>query len=292
MITWGLTAVETGVFVALALVVVVALALFVVARSRENARAEALHERLLRSARSSPGRRVSFSAFEALPAPVVRYFRYVLDDGQPLIRAVRLQQFGTLRTGIDSGRWMPFTADHLIVPPAVSFVWNARVRLPVGAHLRVLDSYIAGVGSGRVSMLSAFPLASASAAPELDSGALHRYLAEAVWCPTALLPQAGVEWSAIDDRSALATLRDHHHTVSLEFRFAASGEVSGVYTPKRYRRLLGQYRECPWEGHFSRYEERGGMQVPAYGEVGWYDGGGRLHIVWKGRLLDAYYEAA
>src|SRR5688572_7450692 len=42
-------------------------------------------------------------------------------------------------------------------------------------------------GSGHVGLLSAFAVSAAAATPEMNSGSLHRYLAEAVWYPTALL---------------------------------------------------------------------------------------------------------
>ncbi|WP_425532220.1 DUF6920 family protein [Aromatoleum anaerobium] len=48
-----------------------------------------------------------------------------------------------------------------------------------------------GVGSGQAQLLSAVTVASDRDKPELNSGSLHRYLAEAVWYPTALLPSAG-----------------------------------------------------------------------------------------------------
>jgi len=59
--------------------------------------------------------------------------------------------------------------------------------LPLATHVRVLDSYAAGVGSGQVSLLSAVAIASEAGIPVLSSGALHRFLAEEVWFPTALL---------------------------------------------------------------------------------------------------------
>jgi hypothetical protein len=55
-----------------------------------------------------------------------------------------------------------------------------------------------------------------------------RYLAEAVWLPTALLPVNGVRWSPIDENRALATLQgDDDVSVSLEFRFE-NNDVVGV----------------------------------------------------------------
>ena len=142
---------------------------------------------------------------------------------------------------------------------------------------------------GRVSLSSAFAVAEESGAPELNSGALHRYLAEAVWYPTALLPQSGVVWTPITDRSALATLTDRGTTVSLEFRFDESGEVTGIYSPGRFGRFDGGYKRVPWEGHFRRYEVRARMRVPTHAEVGWYETGA-WQAVWKGDPVDVRYE--
>jgi hypothetical protein len=194
-----------------------------------------------------------------------------------------------LRTSTTTETWSSFTASHLVVPTATGFIWNAKVEMPLAAHVRVLDSYIAGVGAGRVNLLSAFAVASEAGAPELNGGALHRYLAEAVWYPTALLPRPGLVWSPIDDRAAMATLTDRGATVSLEFRFNEAGEVTGIYSPGRFGRFDNGYKQVPWEGHFRDYQIQTGMRVPLYGEVGWYDKGA-LQVVWKGNILEAQYE--
>jgi hypothetical protein len=102
--------------------------------------------------------------------------------------------------------------------------------------------------------------------------------------PTALLPGATLQWSAIDSGRALATLTDHGTTVSLEFRFAETGEVTGIFTPARWGRFEAGYEQRPWEGLFRAYEERNGLRVPVEGEVGWYVDG-VWQSVWKGRVL-------
>lgn len=112
-----------------------------------------------------------------------------------------------------------------------------------------------GSGSGHVSLVSAIPLASDSGSMELNSGALHRYLAESVWYPTALLPSKALHWSHTDGNRALATLSDAGQTVSLEFRFNEAGEVSGVYSPGRWQKVKGNFRQTPWEGRFRSYRE-------------------------------------
>jgi hypothetical protein len=220
--------------------------------------------------------------FDTLPAPVTRYLRWSL-RAVPSMRLVRISQVGTLRTDVKSDRWMRFQAEHLVAPAAIGFVWNARVTVVPPLHVRVRDAFIAGQGSGNVSLLSAFNVSADAGTPEMNSGSLHRFLAEAVWYPTALLPSSKLQWSPIDASSALATLTEGGISVSLEFRFAETGEVTGIYTPARWGTFSGGYEEHPWEGHFRNYEQRHGMWVPNEGDVGWYVGGD-WHAVWKGTV--------
>lgn len=250
-----------------------------------------LVESLVRAPSPTGTARVSFNDFSRLPPPVARYFRRALREGQGSIRLARFRQLGTLRTDVHSDRWLPFEADQIVAPSASGFVWNARVDVAPLLHIRVRDALIGGQGSGQVSLLSAFTVATAGGSLEMNSGALHRYLAEAVWYPTGLLPSAKLRWSAIDDDTALATLTESGVTVSLEFRFNATGEVTGIYTPARWGTFDGGYRQVAWEGHFRNYGDRGGVIVPSEGEVGWYSEG-EWRPVWKGRIVEANYELA
>lgn len=260
-----------------------------IGQARERSKAEQMEIELIGGTTRPSSGVVNFGALTDLPPPVARYFRHVLADGQKVIHLARLQQSGVLRTSTATTNWSSFIAAQVVVPPATGFLWNAKIEMPLGTHVRVLDSYSTGVGLGRASLFSAFTIASETGVPELNSGALHRYLAEAVWFPTALLPQSGVTWSPIDDYSALATLADGSTTVSLEFRFNDVGEVTGIYSDGRFGRFDGGYRRVPWEGHFRDYQTQGGMRVPLYGEVGWYDDG-VMQLVWKGDITNVQYE--
>src|SRR5690606_39033748 len=121
------------------------------------------------------------------------------------------------------------------------------------------------------------------------SGSLHRYLAEAVWYPNALMPSANLQWSGVDERRALATLTSHGTAVALEFRFAGTGEVSGIYTPARWGKFKEGYVQRPWEGHFHSYREWSGVVVPTEGDVGWYVDG-TWRCVWRGRIVEFHAE--
>jgi len=82
----------------------------------------------------------------------------------------------------------------------------------------------------------------------------------------------------------MATLTEGRVTVSLEFRFAATGEVTGIYTPGRWGTFPGGYRQVPWEGHFRDYRERDGVVVPTEGDVGWYQDN-EWRAVWKEHVV-------
>jgi len=234
---------------------------------------------------------VSFDALTGLPAPVQRYLRLALRDGQPRVTTVRLQQAGRLRTGVESPQWLDFTAEEIMAPEARGFVWDARLQLMPLVHAGIRDIYVDGVGDGRVALLSAITMSADHGSRDLDSGELYRLLAEAPWNPTLLLPSADITWKAIDDRRAEATLTHGGETATIEFRFNDAGEVTSVYAAERPRSYGTTYVATPWEGRFSRYATVDGMRVPSAGEVGWWVEG-RWQAVWQGTVQHIAFERA
>ncbi len=224
-----------------------------------------------------------------LPAPVARYLQLALGENRTHPETVEIHQSGELRTDEMSERWMPFTATHLATPRGCGFIWNARIRLAPLMHLRVLDSLVDGQGAGQAILQSVLKVAEETNSPQMNSGALHRFLAEAVWYPWALAPSQALRWTAIDDQRALATLTCGKTTVSLEFRFLEDGTVAGIYTPARWGRFAGRYEQVPWEGRFSDYQRQSGILIPSKGEVGWYRDG-QLRTVWRGTVRSARHQ--
>lgn len=279
---------RTGLLVAAAALLLLAIAAWV-GSHRQDRTTDRIADQLIRSVPAAPLSHIRFDSLDQLPAPVAGYLRHVLRDGQPLIRVARFRQIGELRTDTETGHWFGFKARQISVPRAPGFVWDARVKLAPLLSLRVRDSYVGSEGSGRVSLLGFIPVGADSSVAELDSGALHRFLAEAVWYPTALLPGPSLVWSRIDNTKSLATLTVSGTTVSLEFRFNQSGEISGIYSPGRWGRFHGKYQQVPWEGHFQDYRRQDGMLLPSRGEVGWYRDGS-WQSVWKGRILESTFE--
>jgi hypothetical protein len=223
---------------------------------------------------------------EGLPDPVRRYFQNVLRPGQELVRQVRHVQSGEFRLG---DRWRPLAATqvHSTQPPG--FVWDARIRIAPGLSVYVRDTYARGAGSMRAQILGLIPVADAGGTPEFAASALQRYLGEAIWFPTALLPSQGVRWTALSHSEARATLTDGDTTVSLDFRFNAEGEITGAFTGSRYREVAGRFEPTPWECRCSEYAEQGGMRVPLAAEVAWQLAG-EMSPYWRARIADIAYD--
>jgi hypothetical protein len=69
----------------------------------------------------------------------------------------------------------------------------------------------------------------------INQWGLYRYLSEAVYFPTALLPSPHVRWEPVDKNSARCVLTHGSSTVSAIFHVTKSGAIDTMFTPKRVR---------------------------------------------------------
>ena len=116
----------------------------------------------------------------------------------------------------------------------------------------------------------------------------ERYLAEAVWLPTILLPSERLTWTALSDKSARATLTDGTVTATAEFSFTPEGAIERI-TGDRYRAVGSGQVLTPTVGQHRAYTRIFGMMIPTEGEVTWLLASGP-HTYWRGRIRSATYE--
>jgi len=225
-------------------------------------------------------------ALDGLPRPVARYFAFALSPGQRVIARAHLRFTGTFAAKPDA--WAPFTADQDVRAQPPGFVWDARIAMMPVVSVRVRDSYVGGEGSMRAVAGAVVPIVNQHGTREMAAASLQRFLAEAVWYPTALLPREGLAWSAIDDTSARVTLTDGPTTVSLDITFGKRGEIETVST-MRYRDVKGTPVLTPWVGHHRDYARLGGMMIPTSGDVAWVLPEGP-EPYWRGRLISATFD--
>lgn len=284
--TWiAWTTAGLGVFVA------AGIGLVALGSSRWAGATRALLARL--EATRLPATAASYDAreLEGLPAPVQRYFRAVLKDGQRVITAATVEHTGTFNLSQTGEQWKPFISQQRVVTRSPGFVWNGHVTAMPGVAVHVHDAYIAGVGILKPSVLGLYALADVEGSGDIALGELMRYFVEAAWYPTALLPSQGVQWEAVDEHSAKATFTDRSLSVTMLLTFDDAGLIRSARFEARGMMVGKTIVQMPWEGRWSNYQERGGMRVPLTGEVAWLTPQGRKPY-WRGTVASLAYEFA
>ena len=267
---------------------VVAAVLILYGESRWKARTRAMRSRLDAARLPIEPKVFDIRELANLPAPVQRYFRAVLADGQPMVAAVSIEQTGKFNMRKAAARWMPFTSTQRIVNRRPGFDWDARITVIPGIQIRVHDAYVAGEGLLRAALFGLISMAHLRDRAELARGELMRFFAEAAWYPTALLPSQGIHWKSMDDRSAHATLKDGDLTITLLFRFSSDGLIDTVRAEARGR-TPGV--SMPWQCRLWNYAIRDGMRVPLEAEAAWMTPEGAKPY-WRGLITKSSYEFA
>jgi len=289
--SWNSTKILRTFLVVLALVAVLVIGAWLYGAYRWNAGTQELRARLNLARLLVRPQTVNFRELEGLPAPVQRYFRLVLEEGQPMVAGVSVQHSGTFNMGETTDQWKPFTSDQVVVTQRPGFDWDGRVAMMPGVPVRVHDAYVTGEGVLHASLLGLFSVVDMRGTGDVAEGELMRFFAEAAWYPTALLPSQGVRWEAVDGRSAYATLEEGDISITMLFTFDEQGLIETVGTEARGMAVGGEVIPMPWQGRFWNYEERGGMQVPLDGEVAWLLPEG-AKAYWRGRVTEILYEFA
>jgi hypothetical protein len=199
-----------------------------------------------------------------LPAPVQRYFRRVLHDGQPYLRSVRLRHTGKFKTALDSD-WGAISGQQYITADPPAFIWQGTTALFVAR-----DEYVGGRGCLLVRLLGLIPIMYGHG-PRYDQGELLRWLGESAWLPTALLPSEQVSWIARDEYSATLTLTYRGQVISYLVRFNEQNELEQCEA-ERYE---NDTTLLPWVGRFSEYRTLNGVHVPTVAEASWVIDGRR-----------------
>lgn len=255
--------------------------------ARETA---SLHLRLDAACLPAQPATVDFRELDGLPAPVQRYFRAVLKEGQPILAGARIRHRGSFNMGETRDAWKSFSSNQRVVTRRPGFDWNGRISLMPGVTVRVHDAYIAGEGSLHAAVLGLVSVADLHGMPAVSEGEQMRFVAEAAWYPTALLPSQSVRWQGVDAHSARATLADGENRVTLLFCFDPLGPIDTVYADARGRTVGNRVVPTPWQGRFWNYQERCGMLIPLDGEVAWLLPSGPKPY-WRGQLIDIDYDA-
>jgi hypothetical protein len=234
-----------------------------------------------------PGLKRTFSDDEIqwLPAPVRKYIEFSGFRDKGHVQSARLKQKGMFRTGINTG-WMPFKAEEYFNLATPSYIWNARMKGPMGFTFNNLEQYIDGEGRVNVRLINLFTIAD-SVGNEITQGELIRFLGELMWTPSAFVEKY-IHWKPIDDRSAQATIDYRDIKASGTFHFDGQGKIIN-FTAKRYRSAGKYYFFDDWSTPVYKYSNFSGIRLPSDIEYVWNLNTGEL-IYTRTELLSAEYD--
>jgi hypothetical protein len=114
------------------------------------------------------------------------------------LTTVRLKQEGMLRLG--NRGWFPFRAEQYYTTEPPGFVWTTSIAMAPLVSVIGRDRYVDGTGEHRDASARVIPVAS-DRGPDMDRGALLRYLNEVMWFPAGALSPY-IRWEPIDASSA------------------------------------------------------------------------------------------
>jgi len=165
-----------------------------------------------------------------LPQPVQRFLEYSGVIGTPRISQATIEQTGFFKIAPDKP-WMPFTATQVYNIPGASFEWKVRMKMAPLIIVTGRDALQDGQGSMKIKLFGLIPLVNAKG-PEMDQGAMTRYLSETIWFPQAFLDEH-ITWEELDFLSARATLTIGDKFATGVFNFDNLGEFK-EFTCNRY----------------------------------------------------------
>lgn len=226
---------------------------------------------LLAGVASEPAPKIAAEELASLPRPVARWLTRAGIVDRPRVRTVQLSQHGQLRAALDQPFCVARAEQHINLE-SPGFVWEVQTKMK---HVPVTgrDAYLRGRGRMLVCVGGLSTVVDATG-DAIDHDTLLRFLGELVWCPSgALAPY--VQWRALDDSSAEATMSYRGVEASARFAFDSEDRVTSI-TARRY---LGSGTEAKletWVVNATQWQRRHGIEVPCRGSVAWILGGERF----------------
>ncbi len=214
-------------------------------------------------------KRFSKGMIADLPQPVQRYFLHAIAPDTPLASSVTLKMQGNFRTKQDKP-WLPMQGQEIITA-SKGFVWKAVIGSGI-VQLKGADYYLNRLGRMQFSLWGLLPIVNIHDSNTIRSS-MGRLAAEFIWLPSALLPQQGVQWKAIDDNTIQASLKIDGEPITLTLIISPDGRLLQITLPR-----WGQSREnsnwtyIPFGGKCIDEATFGGYTIPSQTSVGWWIG--------------------
>ncbi|MFY7838677.1 MAG: DUF6544 family protein [Lacibacter sp.] len=214
---------------------------------------------------TSTATNITYDELKLLPVAVQNWLRACGIIDKPAITQVYLQQRGEMKSN-PAADWIPFEAEQYFTANPPSFAWKTKINPSPFLYITGRDKYEEGNGNMLIKAYSLFTIAN-SKGPQTDQGTLVRYLAEICWFPSAAISEY-IQWEAINDSTAKATMHYGAVTASGIFYFNANADLQKFEADRYYNNNNRSTLER-WEVTCIHHQTINGIRIPVKNNVTW-----------------------
>lgn len=223
-------------------------------------------EEILNAAITSEPVIITESAIQQLPAPVQRWMRSTGIIGKPAINTARVNQKALMKMKPEQQDWQTAQAEQYTTTNPPAFIWTVNMKMAPLIKIKGRDKFIDGKGEMLIKINSLINVVNEKGT-RMDEGTLQRILGELVWFPSlALSPY--INWEAIDDTSAKATMTYKGTTGSGTFYFNENGDFI-KFVALRFMGNKPDAKRYPWVLTVDDYTVFEGIKVPSKMKATW-----------------------
>lgn len=209
--------------------------------------------------------RFTLQMLEGLPEPAKRFFSFAITPGTPLYTVADIEMSGLFGMG-DKLRpqYLPMRARQTLGFPG-GFVWQMQAGRKL---LRISGSD--SESWTRFWLQGLLPVVRLGGNNDHRRSAFGRYVAEALfWTPAAVLPGAGIAWTALSADSARVTVNYQGMQQAVDITVAENGQPTRV-SFMRWSNANPQRRFTlqPFGGYLSEFRNFNGFCLPSHVEAG------------------------
>ena len=205
---------------------------------------------------------------EDKPDLLKRFFRSVSNDSIYIPKFITVEQSAQFKTDVNSD-WKQLKATQYFTTEKVNFIWVSEMKTSKFFWVNAIDSYLNGKGNMLIKLNSSITVAD-SWGIELDKSGLFRYISEAVFFPTKLLPTKNLLWNVLDSNLAEIKFTNGANSIVAKLYFDTEYKITKIETYDKYRALGEDFEKSLYTVYFSNYETINALfKVPKNMEVEW-----------------------
>lgn len=202
-----------------------------------------------------------------LPEPVKLWLDKIGVVEKNRISAVHLKQKGLMKLEPEQNKWFAPQARQYTAVNQPGFLWQVDLSMLPVIKTKGRDLFYQGDASMLIKIAGLLPVVDQKANRKINESALHRFLLELPWYPTAALNDY-LEWQVIDSNTARATITYQGIEAEADFNFDQQGNLVSTEA-MRYKESDEDAERLKCIGELKKYKEVDGIKVPTGIDVSW-----------------------